>query len=55
MTPADYFVLGFAAATILGAAIAWRQLEKIDNPKRHRQLLTEQEIVDRATRRRPQP
>jgi hypothetical protein len=56
MTPADYFVLGFTAAIILGAGIAWTQLEKLQRHERRRwersPLLTEQEIIDRATRRR---
>jgi hypothetical protein len=56
MTAADWFILGFTSATVLGAALAWRQLEKIETANRkqwdRKPPLTEQEIIDRAARRR---
>jgi len=56
MTPADYFILGFTSAVAVAAALVWHALEKTAALERRRwqrqPLLTEQEIVDRATRRR---
>jgi len=56
MTAADWFILGFTSATVLGAVLAWRQLEQIEKANRARWKreppLTEQEIIDRAARRR---
>lgn len=56
MTPADYFILGFCTCFVLTAALAWSTLEKFERQERdrwkRRTRLTEQEIVDRAERRR---
>ena len=56
MTPADYFILGFATCFVLTAAFAWSTLEKMERTERDRWQrkppLTEQEIVDRAERKK---
>jgi hypothetical protein len=55
MTPPEWYIFGGVTAFIVLFLLAWRHAERLDARKwkKHTSHLTEEDIVQRAERRRP--